>query len=119
MLVSGTAASSPSWSGSNEGIDWLHAVISLQIHRRVQAFLARLRPRFAVQLLQGAPPCNHHSVACCKPDDTSHFTARTYFDTISNITSNKHDSHSMQQQQASKKHEKQASTPNSQARVRY
>jgi hypothetical protein len=55
-----------------------------------QAFLARLRPRFTVQLLQGAPPCNHHSVACCKPDDTSHFTARTYFATtrIPNITSN-------------------------------
>jgi hypothetical protein len=42
-----------------------------------------------------------------------------YFDTISNITSNKPDAHYMQQQQASKKHEKQASTPNSQARVRY
>jgi hypothetical protein len=43
-----------------------------------------------VQLLQGAPPCNHHSVACCKPDDTSHFTAHTYFATtrIPNITSN-------------------------------
>jgi hypothetical protein len=49
--VSGTAASSPSWSCSNGGIDWLHAVISLQIHPSVQAFLARLRPRFAVQLL--------------------------------------------------------------------
>jgi hypothetical protein len=51
--VSGTAASSPSWPVSNGGIDWLHAVISLQIHTSVQAFLARLRPRFAVQLLQG------------------------------------------------------------------
>lgn len=51
----------------------------------VQAFLARLQPRFAVQLLAVVEAVQSSllllSLRSCKPDDTSHFTARVYLTT--------------------------------------
>ena len=65
ISVSGTAASSPSWSCSNAGIDWLHAVISLQIHRGFRLSQRDCNQDSLCSSLQSCTPCNHHYCCCC------------------------------------------------------